>query len=160
MNPVLKIALTCITLMALSPVMAQKPANAAGRSTTVQKAKPKFRSAIGSYADSVVITVAEAEKAVVSPISVKDEKNLSYPIISYQLAYKRLAAVEDEETKKVSPVTSLVAKQFNVTPVPESWSKYVLEQLKAGEELIFFDIVVKDAAGKLYFVPDIRIKTK
>lgn len=143
-----------------STVTAQKPATSGNRGAATQKAKPKFRTTLGNYSDSATVTVDEAEKLILQPLVVMDDKNLAYSISTYQLAYTRFAVTEDEKTGKVTPTTSLVAKQFNVTPVPASWSKFVVEQLKPGEQLYFFDIVAKDAKGKLYFVPELRIKTK
>ena len=32
--------------------------------------------------------------------------------------------------------------------------------MRAGEELYFFDIVAKDAQGRLMFAPELRIKVK
>ncbi len=156
-----KVMMLILMVSAMCGAMAQKPGASGNRGAAAQqKAKPKFRTQLGNYTDSATVTVDEAEKLVVLPLVITDDKNQVYTISTYQLAYTRLAVTEDEKTGKVTPTTSLVAKQFTATPVPAAWSKFVVEQLKPGEQLYFFDIVAKDAKGKLYFVPELRIKTK
>lgn len=148
-------------LFCCSAAMAQKPSNTGNKgATAVQKAKPKLRVALGNYSDTATVSVEEAEKLMLMPLVVTDDKNQAYTISTYQLAYTRVAVTEDEQTGKVTPTTSMVAKQFAATPVPNSWSKFVIEQLKPGEQLYFFDIVARDAKGKFYFAPELRIKTR
>ena len=86
-----------------------------------------------------------------------DDKNNSYPVYSYQFAYKRIGVTEDEETGKTSPQSDLVADKFTVTPQPEIWKSNIADQLHSGEQLYFFDIVVKDKQGRLFFAPEIKI---
>jgi hypothetical protein len=35
--------------------------------------------------------------------------------------------------------------------------KTITEQLKPGEEIFFFDVVVKDAQGRLMFAPNLKL---
>ena len=74
--------------------------------------------------------------------------------------YKKRAVTEDEGTGKVSPTTSSVAQLFRETPVTTLWQNILSEQLKPGDELYFFDIIVKDTQGRLMFAPDLKIKIK
>ena len=55
---------------------------------------------------------------------------------------------------------SNVSDRFNETPLPKLWRNILTEQMKPGEELYFFDIVAKDAQGRLMFAPDLRLKIK
>jgi len=141
------------------PVFSQRT-TAKPASTAAQKVKPKLRTSWGVYSDSATLTVDEARKLASALIKVTDDKKAIYTLATYQLAYRRLAVTEDENTGKVTPTTSLVAKQFAATPLPEIWIRQLNEQLRAGEELYLFDIVVKDAQGKLYFAPELKIRTK
>ena len=141
--------------------MAQPPRRNNTKPTApVVKAKPKFKSSIDNISDSAVITADAAKHLVAQPIVVTDEKNTAYKITSYQIVYKRRAVTEDEATGKASPTTSMVSNQFTATPLPDIWKNIIAEELQPGEEIYLFDIVVKDAQGKLYFAPDIKIKTK
>ena len=74
--------------------------------------------------------------------------------------YKRRAVTEDEQTGKVSPVMSNVSELFRTTPLSGIWLKTLTEQMRPGEELYFYDIVAKDAQGRLMFAPELRIKIK
>ena len=89
-----------------------------------------------------------------------DDKKNSFPISSYQFLYRRKIVTEDEQTGKTSAASSIVAQTFRVTPLPEIWVKTLNEQLQSGEELYFFDVVAKDAQGKLFFAPNLLIKIK
>ena len=145
----------------LTTVLAQKPKQGTVKPATVQKFKPpKLISSLGIRSDSAVVAVEEAKQLVNLPLIITDEKKNPYTISSYQLMYKRRAVTEDEQTGKAIPTTSSVADLFRQTPLPELWKKNITEQLRPGEELYFFDIIAKDAQGRLMFAPDLKIKTK
>jgi hypothetical protein len=153
------IALFSLLLVANFTV-AQKPKPAVKPVvTTVQKFKPpKLKIALGNRTDSVIkVSVDEAVQLVTLPLTITDDKKSVYTISSYQCMYKRKGVTEDEVSGKVSPVTSMVADLFRTTPLPEIWKKTITEQLKVGEEISFFDIVVKDAQGRLMFAPTLKL---
>jgi hypothetical protein len=160
--PTLKNSITLFCLvMAANFAMSQKPkpATAKPKVTTVQKFKPPtLKSALGNRADSVVkVSVDEAIQLVALPLTITDDKKSVYTITSYQCMYKRKGVTEDEVSGKVSPTTNIVADLFRTTPLPEIWKKIIAEQVKAGEEIFFFDIVVKDAKGRLMFAPNLKL---
>jgi hypothetical protein len=144
--------------MAQKPKPATKPA--ATKPAAVQKAKPKLTCVLGAYADSATVFVEEAVQLVNLPLRITDDKKTAYPISSYQVIYKRKAVTENEETKEVTQIMSPVADLFRQTPLPPLWRKILTEQLRPGEELYFFDVVVKDAQGHLMFAPDLKLKIK
>ena len=128
------------------------------KSAAVQKFKPpKLKTVLGSRSDSSAVSVDEAVQLVTLPLTITDDKKTSYTIASYQCMYKRKAVTENEETGKVSPTSSMVADVFKTTPLPEIWKKIISEQLKPGEEIFFFDVVVKDAQGRLMFAPNLKL---
>ena len=153
MKNIIKIA--CFALVFLpATLFAQK----AGSTTkTTPPSKVKIYSTIGGLVDSSSITVADAERLIALPIVVQDAKKLNYPISSYQFMYIKKGVTEDEGTGKVTPTTSMVADIFKTTPLAPIWVKSVQEQVKPGEELFFFDIIVKGAAGKLHYAPPLRL---
>jgi hypothetical protein len=158
--PALKnIVALCCLLMAAHFAMAQKPKPAAVKTTTVQKFKPpKLKISLGNRTDSVIkVSVEEAVQLVTLPLTITDDKKSVYTISSYQCMYKRKGVTEDEQTGKVSPTTNIVADLFKTTPLPDIWKKIIAEQVKAGEEITFFDIVVKDVQGRLMFAPNIKL---
>ncbi len=139
-------------------VIAQKPATKP-KEVTVQKFKPpKLKSSLGSRSDSAAtVSVDEAVQLVTMPLTITDDKKTLYTISSYQCMYKRKGVTENEETGKVSPMTSMVNSVFKTTPLSAIWIKTISEQLKAGEEIFFFDIVVKNAEGRLMFAPNLKL---
>ncbi|HMJ48590.1 MAG TPA: hypothetical protein VK498_14765 [Ferruginibacter sp.] len=118
---------------------------------------PKLQTYLSSYKDSVSITGGEAESIIAFPLKVVDAKNTAYKISSYQFMYKKKAVTEDEKSGKVSGTTSISADYFKTTPLPGLWVNIIREQLKKGEQLYFFDVIVKDAQGRLLIAPNLKI---
>lgn len=161
MKTILKFILLGFFSTILTTVLAQKPKPVIAKPNSVQKFKPpKLFCSLGIRSDSAAVAVEEATQLVKLPLKITDDKKNIYTISSYQLMYKKRAVTEDEATGKVSPTTSNVAQLFRATPVTTLWQNILAEQLKPGDELYFFDIIVKDAQGRLMFAPDLKIKIK
>lgn len=128
----------------------------------VQKFKPpKLYTSIGTKKDTLITANIQETIALINQsLAVTDDKKAVYSISSYQCLYKRKGVTEDEETGKVSPITSTVVQRFSSTPLSEIWRNTISEQLRSGEEISFFDIVVKDAQGRLMFAPSLKITVK
>jgi hypothetical protein len=157
--PALKNALVlCCLLTVASLALAQNTKPVKPKEVPVQKVKPpKLKSSLGSRSDTSVVSVDEANQLILLPLTIVDDKKNKYSISSYQCLYKRKGVTENEETGKVTPVYSIVAEVFKTTPLPEIWKKTITEQLKPGEEISFFDIVAKDAQGRLMFAPNLKL---
>jgi len=157
--PVLKnnAILLCLLTFTVTAI-AQKPKHVVKPVSTQKFVLPKLKTALGNRADSIVtISVDEAIQLVNQPLSVTDNKKSVYTLSSYQCMYKRRAVTENEETGKVSPVSSMVVNAFKTTPLSAIWIKTISEQLKQGEEIFFFDVVVKTAEGRLMFAPNLKL---
>ena len=129
--------------------------------TTSQKFKaPKLYTFLGTNKDSVAVPVAIAENIIALPMKIYDDKNVEYKISSYQFLYRKKTVTEDEQTGKASPATSIVSDRFTVTPLPGLWVDKIGEELKAGEELYFFDVIAKDAQGRVMFASNLKIMTR
>ena len=151
------VALFCL-LAVTSLVAAQRLKPGKTKDVAVQKFKqPKLKSALGSRSDTVAVSIDEALQLINLPLTITDDKKSSYAISSYQCMYKRKAVTEDEESGKVSPVNSMVVNVFKTTPLSEIWRNTISGQLKTGEEIFFFDIVAKDAQGRLMFAPNLKL---
>ena len=164
MASIVKLLFTVVFSFTVSAVFAQRPKPKPATTTKpagFQKfTPPKLISMLGIRSDSAVVFREEAMQLINLPLKVTDDKKGIYTITSYQVMYKRKGVTEDEQTGKVSPVTSTASDIFRTTPLPPLWIKILTEQMRAGEELYFFDIVAKDAQGRLMFAPELRIKVK
>lgn len=139
-------------LLSGTQVMAQtKPA-------TVPYKVPKLYTQLGEFRDSVSISVAAAENSIGQMLKVFDDKKGTYTISSYQFLYKKKGVTENEETGKVSPTSTIVSQRFKTSPLPQIWIDNVREEVKSGEELFFFDVIAKDAQGRVMYAPDFKIK--
>jgi hypothetical protein len=152
--------LLCCLAVSTIVVAQTKPAKPVAK--PVQKfIPPKLKTSLGAANDTVITTTAEGAARLVNlPLLVTDGKKGVYTISTYQCMYKRKGVTEDEESGKVSPATTIVVQRFTTTPVSEIWRKTIAEQLKPGEEISFFDIVVKDAQNRLMFAPSLKIIVK
>jgi len=145
-------------------VIAQTPRNTKPKPKEVALEKlvlPKLQTSLGSQSDTIAhVSVDEATQLILLPLTITDAKKTAYQISSYQCMYKRRGVTEDEESGKVSPIKSMVTAFFRTTPLSEVWKKVITEELKAGEEIFFYDIVVKDANGRLLFAPNLKLLVK
>jgi len=151
------IYITAMIFFSVLTGIAQKPA---GKNpvTANQKFKaPKLYITLGSFKDSSFISVEQAEAIISMPLKIADAKNNQYSISSYQFIYKQRVVTEDEQTGKMSPTTSISSDRFKTTPLPELWINTIRDELKSGEELFFFDIIVKDTQGRVMYAPDLKI---
>ncbi|MEO7265278.1 MAG: hypothetical protein ABIW38_10215 [Ferruginibacter sp.] len=140
-----------------TPAFSQKNTPA---SRPAMQVKQKIYTTLDGLTDSSGIAVADAERMIALPLLIQDAKKYNYSISSYQFMYMKKGVTEDEQTGKVTPVTSAVSNIFKTTPLSPIWIKSIQEQVKPGDELFFFDIIVKDAAGKLHYAPTLRLIVK
>lgn len=120
---------------------------------------PKVKTNWAGVPDSARISSEEGVNLLSQPITVFDDKKVGYYVTYYRLFYKRLGVTEDDEGKTKAAFTS-ISGTFKTTPLPEVWANNVAPQLKTGDELFYFDIVVKDAQGHLFSAPNFRIFIK
>ena len=124
---------------------------------TVPKFKaPKLYCSLDIYLDSVTISAEDAVRVVGMPLKIYDDKKKEYSISSYQFLYRKKGVTEDEEGK-VTPTTSISSDRFKVSPLPDIWVNLIRGQVKAGEEFFFFDVIAKDAQGRVMYAPNLKL---
>jgi hypothetical protein len=139
--------------------IAQTPTKSASKS--IQKIKPpKLYTSLGIFKDSMIAPVDQVKSLIGNPLIVKDSQNQTYTVTYYQVIYKRQAVTEDEKTGKISPIVYPVIQNFTQTPLPPLWIKILKDELLPKEELFFFDIIVRDMKGNVFYAPNLKIQTK
>lgn len=147
-----------ITCFFTGSLLAQKPVSKKAVITPVKKFKqPKLYTTLGSFKDSSGVAIDQVLNSLHLPLKIVDDKNVEYKISSYQFMYKRLGVTEDEKTGKVSPTSSISSARFSTTPLPELWVNTIGQDLKSGEELYFFDVIAKDAEGRVMVASSLKI---
>ncbi len=145
--------------MATNAQVVKKPKN--GEITKITKFKPPVVHAfLGRNKDTVTVTLEEAVQLASLPIKVSDSKNNVYPVSSFGFVYRRKGVVENEESGKKEVKFTTVGDVFHKTPLPEVWKTNIARTLQRGEELYFYDIIVKDNQSRPFFAPQILIKIK
>ena len=126
--------------------------------TKVAKFKPPVvKSFLGINTNGASVTGDEANQLITLPLKITDAQNSVYSIDSYHFLYKRKGVIEDEETGRKQATFTTVADVFKTTPLPKIWIDNIQNRFQKGEEMFFFDIVVKDKAGRKFFAPDLKI---
>jgi hypothetical protein len=129
--------------------------------TKVPKFKPPVvKTFLGENQNGASVTQEEASRLIALPLQIKDVKNNLYAVNSYQFLYRQKGFRQDEETGKNEIVFTIKSDRFKVTPLPDIWVNSLKNTFQPGEELYFFDIVVKDKEGRLFFAPELKIAIK
>ena len=129
-------------------------------STFVKYKVPKLTTSLGNFKDTSYVAPQMTDSIIGLSLKVTDEKKVAYTISSYQFLYKKIVTTEDENTGKASKTSSIKSSLFKISPLPELWLNAVRENLKSGEELFFFAVVVKDPQGRIMYAPDLKLILK
>lgn len=140
--------------------IAQKPRATRPAAIVTKFKPPKLIVYLGNFKDTMAITVKDADAAIGMPIKIFDTKGVPYILSSYQFLYRKIVTSEDEATGKAYNSTSVKSSLFKTTPLPVLWLNVIREELRPGEEFIFFDVIVKDAQGRVMYAPNIVLKLK
>ncbi|MEP6584077.1 MAG: hypothetical protein ABJA90_07410 [Ginsengibacter sp.] len=158
MKPYLKFFLVFLTgAFASSFSYAQEPQKKPAITKIAKFKPPVVKSALGVNTNNSGVTVDEANQLIALPLKITDAQNNSYLIDSYNFLYKRKGVVEDEETGRKQIKFTTVSDVFRKTPLPKVWIDNIQNGFQKDEEILFFDIVVKDKTGRRFFAPDLKI---
>lgn len=126
--------------------------------TKITKFKPPVvKTYLGVNTNDAKVTADEANQLITLPLKIADPQNNNYSIDSYHFLYKRKGAIEDEQTGRKQITFTTVSGLFETTPLPKIWIDNLQNGFQKDEEIYFFDIVVKDKAGRKFFAPDLKI---
>ena len=148
-----------LLLLSCAESFSQKPKSA--KPTAFVKFKvPKLTTSLGGFKDTSFIAPQMTDSIIGLSLKVTDAKNVVYTLSSYQFLYKKIVTTEDENTGKTSKTSSIKSSLFKTSPLPQMWLNAVRENLKAGEELFFFAVIVKDPQGRIMYAPDLKLILK
>ena len=146
-------------LLSSADSFAQTPKSA--KPTAFVKFKvPKLTTVLGYFKDTSYLAPQMADSIIGLSLKITDAKNVVYTISSYQFLYKKIVTTEDENTGKTSKIASIKSSLFKTSPLPVMWLNAVRENLKSGEELFFFAVIVKDPQGRIMYAPDLKLILK
>lgn len=131
------------------------------KSTPFKKFKPPVvQTFLGVNQDGAAVMLDEGVQLVALPLKITDAKGNNYSIDSYQFLYRRETVLQNENTGKPEVGYTIVSSRFHQTPLPKVWVDNIKPTLKKGEQLYFFDIMVKDKEGRTFMAPEIKITIK
>ena len=104
---------------------------------------PVVKVSLGDIGSDSLVNVQAASASLPMVLKVTDVKGANYPIESYQFVYTKKGVIKDDQTGKLLPTSTIQASRFFISPLPKVWSDNVSNSLHPGEEIYFFDIVVK-----------------
>lgn len=118
---------------------------------------PVVKTFLGVNQNGAIVTADEGAQLVGLPLKIADAKNNQYPVDSYQFLYRQKSYILNDETGKKEEVFTIAAGRFDKTPLPKVWIDNIKGRLQKDEQLYFFDIVVKDKEGRIFFAPELKI---
>ena len=121
---------------------------------------PKLITSLGNFKDTMFVSPQVADSLLGVSFKISDAKNTPYSISSYSFLYRKIVATEDEQTGKVSNTTSVKSSLFKASPLPQLWQNVIRENLRPGEELLFFDVIAKDEQGRVMYAPNLKLIIK
>ena len=121
---------------------------------------PKLITSLGNFKDTMFVSPQVADSLLGISFKISDAKNTPYSISSYSFLYRKIVATEDEQTGKVSNTTSVKSSLFKASPLPQLWQNVIRENLRPGEELLFFDVIAKDEQGRVMYAPNLKLTIK
>ncbi len=148
---IIKAATFAILLLSNTILLAQKP------KPIIKFKQPKLTIMLGKYSDTAKINIESVGATIALPLKVMNAKNENYSIISYHILYKKNVVSEDEQTGKPYNTTSIKSAFFKSTPLSNLWIDAIQENPKAGEEIVFFDVIVKDKEGRVMYAPNLKL---
>lgn len=121
---------------------------------------PLLNTTINNLKNKSFISADDAGRVLNLPLEVKDDKNNSYTIASYLIAYYRVSQILNEQTGKPEKVVNLASQRFTSTPLPGYFLNPLIGHFISGEEIMFVDIIVKDSKGRVMYAPDLKLTIK
>ncbi len=121
---------------------------------------PVVKVFLGDIGSDSMVNVQAAAASLPMALKVTDAKGTIYTIESYQFVYTKKGVMKDDQTGKVEPTSTIQASRFFTSPLPKVWSDNISTGMHPGEELYFFDIVVKDKQGRKFFAPSLKFILK
>ena len=107
------------------------------------------------------ITVAEFIHIIDSPVVVKDEKGVTYPISRFTVGYKFSSTYEDEDSGEKKTTSDFRSQEYtDENRMSELWRQSVKDNVRTGDELLLFNVLVRLKNGKKMMVPQISFKIK
>ena len=126
--------------------------------TKVKKFKPAVVQTVwGINKNEAIVSREEAIKLLFSPIKIVDAGNNVYTVDNYRFLYRSKSIVENEQTGRKEVSFTVTSDKFTTTPLSRVWIDNIKDNLKPDEQLFFFDVLVKDDQGRLFFAPDLKI---
>ncbi|MGL6269768.1 MAG: hypothetical protein ACRC2O_17670 [Chitinophagaceae bacterium] len=136
-------------------VAQQKPA-----AKTANAGLPKLTVMLGG-SKSGNISVKQLQNIIDSPLLVKDEKGVIYPLKSFRINYTFKSTYRDEETDKVREVKDFRAYDFyDTNRLSEDWRNSIRDNVKVDDEMLINNVVVKLKNGKSFFAPELKLKVQ
>lgn len=121
---------------------------------------PVVKVSLGDIGSDSVVNKQAVAASLPMALKVTDVKGVNYPIESYQFVYTKKGVIKDDQTGRLLPTSTIQASRFFTSPLPKVWSDNVSNSLHPGEEIYFFDIVVKDKQGRKFFAPPLKFIIK
>ncbi len=119
---------------------------------------PKITVSIGNTTGGN-ISAESLSKIVDSALTAKDANGNNYAIIRFRVLYKFKSTYQDQNTGEKKTTDDMRTNNFSNTSVmPELWRQSIKDNVKAGDEMIIDEIIVKLKNGSKIMAPSVTFK--
>ncbi|CAL1517322.1 hypothetical protein [Chitinophaga sp. MM2321] len=146
---------------AISPVLAQsgKKSTPPVKAQATDKRPMKLRSSWGLFL-SDTLPKSEVIKLLDSTLAVRDEKNITYPVISFAFTYEQHQPYLNDTTGQPGVYKDFTGDNFKSPGLSPLWSNRLKETIQTGDILYFDEIIIRYTGDKLYKAPPLKIAVK
>lgn len=135
---------------------AKKPAAAPAKTKTPPI---RFRSSWGIFL-SDTLPRPELLKLLDSPLVVRDQKNIKYPVVSFEFLYERKEPYLNDTTGKPAFYTEYIGETFKGDRLSPLWAERIKEMLERHEVFYFDNIIINYTGDKLYLAPKLQFNVR
>ncbi len=117
---------------------------------------PVFNIKWGGYPQGK-INAEQFKKVVDSPLVVRDEKGVMYPITRFRINYIFKSTYKDSESQMVQSIQDLRVFDFYDTPaLSEVWRSSIRDNAKKGDTILINNVIVRLKNGKKMMAPEFK----
>ena len=101
-----------------------------------------------------------AQVAAIAPaaILVRDNTGKLYPVNAFRINYKFKSTYRDDESGQTKSMNDLRVGDFNNTAqLSQVWSESIKDNVKAGDTILFNQVLFRNLKGKLQLAPVLKI---
>ncbi|MCW3464303.1 hypothetical protein [Chitinophaga nivalis] len=152
--------LFAFAIAASAPVWAQSTKKPAAAAPAASNKRPlKLRSSWSIFL-SDTLPKNEVIKLLDSAVIVRDEKNITYPVLSFAFTFEHHEPYLNDTTGQLAIYKDFTGDVFKTSSLSPLWSNRLKETIQSGDVLYFDNILIKYPGEKYYISTSLKFIVK